>query len=187
MDESTTATPTVFLLGADADAGHAEKGPSTGGFRLLIGDVTIHAKSGKQHGRTTLATCDAELMEVSNAIALVEAHRDFLGELGFPQLQPSPIGCDNSAAVSIANKATAFKRSLYMYRRADFVLKASERGQVKVYSIASDDNVSDVLTKILSAKKFKFFRRKLLNTRHMEISASSIHLRRAKLPRMRYV
>ena len=126
-------------------------------------------------------------MEISNAIALVEAHRDFLGELGFPQLQPSPMGCDNSAAVSISNKATAFKRSLYMYRRADFVLKATERGKIKVYSIAGDENVSDVLTKVLTAKKFKTFRRQLLNTRHMEVSASAIRRKSSKMRRVRYV
>ena len=131
------STPADFLVGGNVDAGHAEAGPSTGGFRCMIGTTTVHAKSGKHHGETTLSTSGAELIEVSNAVAFIEAQRDFVAELGFPQLQPAPLGCDNSAVVAISNKASAFKRSLYLYRRADFVLKSGDRKKIKVLMITS--------------------------------------------------
>ena len=116
-------------------------------------------------------------------VAFIEAQRDFVAELGFPQLQPAPLGCDNSAVVSISNKASAFKRSLYLYRRADFVLKSGERKKIKVHKISTDENVSDVLTKVLTARKFKIFRRSLLNHHHMAVTSVRFPTRKARVVR----
>ena len=79
--QSWQTTPPVVLVGGDADAGHAEAGPSTGGFRVLVGNACVHAKSGKHHGNTVLGASDAEIVELSSAVATIEAHRD-----GFRQL-----------------------------------------------------------------------------------------------------
>ena len=146
----------------------------------------MHVKSGKHHGTTVLGASDAEIVELSTSIATIEAHRDFVGELGFPQLQPAVVGCDNSAAVAIAQKRTAFKRSLYLYRRADFICKAGQRKSIKVVKIPTDENPSDVLTKILSTKKFKAFRRELLNHKHLSTAAVSVAKarRRQKQPHL---
>ena len=125
----------------------------------------MHAQSG-MHKATTLGTSDAELYELSRAVATIEAHRDLMVALGIQQTKPSLVNCDNSAAVAIAAAAASFKRSLYMHRRADFIQKSSQRKAIKVIKIDSDENRADVLTKALSARPFTKHRDKLQNVRH---------------------
>jgi hypothetical protein len=60
-----------------ADAGHAQPGPSTGGYTVELGTTTIHAVSG-QHHATTLGTSDSDSYEVSRAVAAALAFHLFM-------------------------------------------------------------------------------------------------------------
>ena len=57
----------TFESGMYADAGHAQPGPSTGGYTVELGSTTLHVVSG-QHHATTLGTSDSESYEVSRAV-----------------------------------------------------------------------------------------------------------------------
>ena len=76
MREGTHRGPTES--GMYADAGHAQAGPSTGGYTVELGSTTLHAVSG-QHHATTLGTSDSESYEVSRAVATALAFRSRLG------------------------------------------------------------------------------------------------------------
>lgn len=157
-----------FVLGASADSGHAEDGPSTGGHTIEFGSsspVVVHASCGR-HRITTLGTSDAELYEASKCAATLEAHQLFCQEIGYPQEEAPALRCDNAAVVAIAASGSAFKRSLYMARRARFLQEMQRRRRSRVAKVASEDNVADVLTKVFSTKSFKRARHKLLNLRH---------------------
>ena len=151
-----------LLAGGHADAGHAQPGPSTGGTSLDIGKVTVHAVSG-QHHATTLGTTDAETYEVSQAVAGVVALRMFCSELGFPQLTPSVLRCDNSGTVAKAAAAASDKRSLYMKRRITFVQEAQAFDECSVQYIPSAQNRADILTKVLKMPLFGAMRAMLHN------------------------
>ena len=101
--------------GMYADAGHAQPGPSTGGYTVELGTTTIHAVSG-QHHATTLGTSDSESYEVSRAAAAALAFRSFMTEFGFPQKRSTEIKNDNSGTVAKAASDASDKRSLYMQR-----------------------------------------------------------------------
>ena len=72
-------------VAASSDAGHAQAGPSTGGYSIELGSTTMHAVFGAHHA-TALGATDSETYEVSRAVATTVAFRSFMTELGFPQL-----------------------------------------------------------------------------------------------------
>ena len=150
--------------GVHTDAGHAEAGPSTGGFTIDMGDTTVHAASGKHHA-TTIATTDVEMYELQRSMATGLAVRDFCGELGLAQALPMPYACDNSGAVQQGSSSASHKRSLYMARRIRFVQDAVDRRAARIYAVKGEHNRADILTKLLSTRLFKQFRHMVLNVR----------------------
>ena len=123
-----------------ADAGHAQAGPSTGGYTVELGSTTLHAVSG-QHHATTLGTSDSESYEVSRAVATALAFRSFMTEFGFPQRLPTEVKNDNSGTVAKAASDASDKRSLYMKRRVKFVQEAQKLGEVLVVYVQSAANI----------------------------------------------
>ena len=170
--DERASTPCMARTGGAADSGHAEDGPSTGGYVVTFGDVVVHAKCAT-HKSTTLATSDSELYEASVAAAVLEAFRDFAGELGFPQEEPTLLDCDNSAVCAMAGNEGSFKRSLYLARRVRFLQQLGRRGVIKVRKIGTDDNIADLLTKVLAIKRFKVLRHRMLNV-HLRPSIAAM-------------
>ena len=170
-----TETETVLhgssILGLHADAGHAEAGPSCGGHTIEIGNSTIHAMSG-QHHATTLGTSDAELYEMSRAVAALIGFRQFMTEIGFSQNKPSRCNCDNMAVILKADSSQSDKKSQYMKRRNSFVQEAQMSGEIDVTHIAGEENRADILTKALAFKLFAKHRDRIMNVAR---SASNVH------------
>eukprot|EP00966_Prymnesium_polylepis_P080510 1865468-Prymnesium_polylepis.3 len=120
---------------------------------------------------------------MSKAVACIEAHRDLMSALGIQQTAPSPVHCDNSAAVAIAAAAASFKRSLYMHRRVDFIQKASQRKAIRVIKVDTADNKADVLTKVLPPRQFAKIRDKMQNVKHGVRVATHARARTVRFPR----
>ena len=151
-----------YQVASHADAGLAEPGPSTGGHTLDVGKVTVHAISG-QHHATTLGTTDAEMYEVSRAAATLVGYAEFVQELGFEQVGPPDLHCDNDGTCLKAESAASDKRSLYMKRRVDYVATAQAHEQLYVQAIDSSKNRADVLTKALKLPLFPIMHRWIQN------------------------
>ena len=134
--------------------------------------MVVHARCAT-HKTTTLATSDSEMYEASCAAAVLEAFVEFAGELGYPQREAAILDCDNAAVCAVAGNEGSFKRSLYLARRVKFLQHLGRRGVVKVRKIGTDDNVADILTKILTVKKFKSLRHKMLNV-HLRPAVASL-------------
>ena len=86
--------------------------------------------------------------------------RDLMTEMGFPQLQPSPINCDNTGWVRKAASTGSYKRSPYL----KFIEEAQARSHPRGH-IPTEWNLADILTKSLPAKLFKKFRDAIMNVR----------------------
>ena len=149
-------------VGSEADSGHAEPGPSHGGYTMDLDGVTIHSVAGK-HAATTIGTTGSEMYELSRCVAATIGYREFLVELGYPQTSPAPIGCDNSGAVLQAAAAAADKNQIYMRKRISFVQEAQLSEEVLVVKISGLVNKADVLTKVLSRTLYEKGRDVLIN------------------------
>jgi hypothetical protein len=79
--------------------------------------------------------------------------RATLEELGYPQ-GPTTIFCDNTAAISIANKTSRRRRSKAMDMRFHWIQDRIAQGQFKIVWRPSADNLADFFTKTLPAKTF---------------------------------
>ena len=161
----------AMAVGASADAGHAQAGPSTGGYTLELGTATVHAVSGAHHA-TTLGTTDSEAYEVSRAVASTVAFRSFMSEFGFPQARPAEVKNDNSGTIAKAASDASDKRSLYMKRRVKFIQECQAAGEVIVVYVQSALNRADILTKPVTAKVYAGLRDAILNIR---CAAVNIH------------
>ena len=136
-----------------------------------MGDTTIHSYCG-QHHLTTLCTADAEGYELSRAVASLMAEREFVTEIGYPQVRPSPAFCDSSGSVFKATAGKTNKKGMYMQKRIKFMQDAERWGETLVTKIRTDDNRADILTKMLSTKLYKKMRDKILN---VKAAAVNIH------------
>ena len=145
------------------------------------GNVTVHACSGTHHA-TTLATTDAESYELSRCVATTYGVRDLMTEMGFPQLLPSPINCDNSGSVRKAASAGSDKRSPYLKRRVKFIEEAQAKGATRVAHIPTEYNLADILTKSLPAKLYKKFRDAIMNVRVVAQHLHSMIVKEMPIP-----
>ena len=137
---------------------------------MEIDGTTIHAVSG-QHHCVTVDVTSAETMELSKCVASNIAFRMYLSELGWPQLVPSAIRCDNMGSVLKAASGNSDKRALYMKRRVKYIQNNQDIGESLVQHVATDLNRADILTKAMGGQPFLRMRDMMMNTR-----AASIHL-----------
>ena len=89
----------------------------------------------------------------------------------------------SAAVVAIASSQSSFKRSLYLARRAVFLQQLTRRGKMKVIKVDTENNVADVLTKVLSVKVFARHRHRLLNLSAKPM-VSAIRARRVRFVRV---
>ena len=76
---------------------------------------------------------------------------------------PTIIDVDNKGAVDMSEDYIANSRNRHFTRRHLKVRELVEDGVVQLKSIPTDDNVSDIMTKPLSVRRFEKLRRMLLN------------------------
>jgi hypothetical protein len=84
--------------GAQADKGHTQPGPSTGGTTLKLDDVTNHAASG-QHHTTELVTTNSETYETFKAVIATWASRMLMKEVDHLQTRAAAIKDSNMVAI----------------------------------------------------------------------------------------
>ena len=107
---------------------------------------------------------EAETFAAAAAVAETMWVRGLLGELGWPQLQPTNLWIDNTGAVAVANDAASIGRSRHIARRSRFLLEAYAQGVIKARHLAGDAQAADLLTKPLDRKRFAALRAYLMNS-----------------------
>ena len=138
------------------------------------------------HKATTLGATDSELWEASRCAATVEAHVEFVGELGHAMSEPAELECDCAAVVSISASQASFKRSLYLARRVRYLQDLARRGKLKLVKVGTDDNVSDILTKILTKKQFVKHRHCLLGLARRPLLSAITRERKVRVRAVRF-
>ena len=153
--------PSADVLTAESDSDWAV-GHSTTGWAILLAGAVIGFCS-KRQPSIALSSTEAEIIAASTCATEVAYFRGLLRELGVEQLEPTVIGVDNSGAVELSRDRKSCHRSRHVDRRYFKVREYVAAGVVDVVKVSTDDNSSDVLTKVLPKDKFIKHVRRLLN------------------------
>ena len=161
-----------FKLEGWVDANHAtmlSQGRATSGYCFtLCGGVSSYRS--KLQPCVTLSTAESEYIALAAGVAEATYLRQLLGELNFPQTEPTQIGEDNAAALSIATTSVVSQRTRHLDIRYHFVRDAIHKGVVAVYKVPSAMNIADMFTKALRNPRF-------LEISRMAMAGCSVALR----------
>lgn len=133
------------------DAAHANdlrKRRSTTGFAFMLSGGCISYKCKTQ---TTTATSSTEAEFYASVSAAKHARylRSVLSELGFPQLAPTPLYCDNQSAIKMVNARIPTDRSRHILIQHFAIQDWKDAGDIVMKHIPGTLNPSDDLTKPL--------------------------------------
>ena len=96
-----------------------------------------------------LSTAESEFVEATEAAKDVVWLRNFVTELGFPQLAPSRLLEDNQACVAMVNNHSVTGRNRHFCVKMAWLRQQVSDEIIKLVFVASKNNVADILTKIL--------------------------------------
>ena len=78
--------------------------------------------------------------------------------MGIKVRRPCVVYEDNSAALKIANNATAIKRTKHIDVRHHFLREHVNQGTIKILPVSTKEQLADVMTKVLGKVTFLRFR-----------------------------
>jgi hypothetical protein len=100
------------------------------------------------------SSCDAEYIAVSEAAREAMWLRMLTTELGFPPLRPTPLLCDNQAALVLAEDPSFHTRTKHINTKWHYICECTENDSIAVSYVPSRDNVADIHTKALPTQPF---------------------------------
>ena len=110
-----------------------------------------------------LSTAEAEFVAASSMVQEVIYARKFLDNLGFPQTVPTQVFEDNSTCIAWSEGSVGGSdRAKHIDLREHFVHDAVKDDVLKLFVVASTDNVADILTKPLSKAPFQLLRTRIM-------------------------
>jgi hypothetical protein len=77
------------------------------------------------------------------------------------ELEATCIWCDNQSCVKLLENSVFHDKSKHIEIRYHYIIDMVQKGAVKLQYVATDEKITDVLTKPLSRVKFEYFRDKL--------------------------
>ncbi|KAK8933315.1 hypothetical protein KSP39_PZI015777 [Platanthera zijinensis] len=146
---------------SDSDwAGCLATRKSTTRFIVFMGGNLVSWKSKKQ---TTVArsSVEAEYRAMSHTVAEIMWVRQILCEIGYPVQDPTPLWCDNQAAIQIATNPVFHERTKHIEVDCHFVREKYEEGLISLTHVKTGDQVADILTKGVTRTRMNFICNKL--------------------------
>lgn len=129
---------------------------STGGYATFLnaGSGPISWASRKQLD-TADSTCVSEYIAAHDAAKELVWLRTLLSELQLTPVGPTPLYCDNSAAVTLAGDQAFHKKVKHVAVRYHYLRELVQRQQIVVQHVAGKSNVADIFTKPLGPGLFE--------------------------------
>ena len=131
-------------------------------FFLNLESGTIFARSTKSN-TVSHSSAEAEIKAIDECIRQITWMRGFLDELGYPQLEPTIIYTDNIAAKYLADKFNLTNNSAHMVTRLNYIHQEIVNKNVELKFINTENQVADILTKLLPTPQFLKLEDILLN------------------------
>ncbi|KAF5819015.1 putative RNA-directed DNA polymerase [Helianthus annuus] len=130
------------------------------GYLLLLGGAPISWRTKKQ-SVVSKSSAEAEYRAMSNAVSEILWMRWLLRELDMAPVGPTQLFCDNQAARHIANNPVFHERTKHVEMDCYFIRERVDSMEICPMSIATKDQIADVLTKDLGANSLCFLLCKL--------------------------
>lgn len=127
---------------------------STSGYVFFLCGAAISFLS-KLQPLVALSTAEAEYIALCMTVQEALFLRQMLAELGFPQDEPTPIGEDNQACITIATNDVTSARTKHLDIRLHFVRDAHHARQVAIEYVPTKDMLADMFTKPLARPLFE--------------------------------
>jgi hypothetical protein len=119
--------------------------------RVSGGPVSWLSRSQKT---AALSSCEAEFLALSDALKEVLWLRQALLELDVKFTSPIEIKIDNQAAINLSKNAVNHQRTKHIDIRYFRIREEVEEGRVSVAYVPTNENISDLLTKAVTAQQF---------------------------------
>jgi hypothetical protein len=119
---------------------------STTGWIFTLAGGPVAWKSKKQEV-ITLSSCEAEYRALTNTAQTAMWMRDLLAAFGFTVGAPTPIYCDNEAAVRISKDPVDRSKTKHAALSFLFVRDQQKQGTIKVVPVGTKQQTADYLTK----------------------------------------
>jgi hypothetical protein len=154
--EKTKDAPRSLIAYSDANwagRGGDNDGKSTSGWIVKLGSGPLSWSSRKQ---SMVATSSTESEYVAASLATQELIwiRALLQDCGFIADRPTPLLCDNRAAISLAHKPNITARSKHINVRYHQIRHEVRMGTIRIGWIRSSEQPADALTKALGPQVF---------------------------------
>ncbi|KAK2986530.1 hypothetical protein RJ640_005572 [Escallonia rubra] len=133
---------------------------STTGFVFYFGKATFTWTSKKQ-SIVTLSTCEAEYAAATSTICHAIWLRSLLKELSLIQDESTQIYVDNKLAIALAKNPAFHDRNKHIDTRYHFIRESIAKKQVQVKFVKSEDQDTDIFTKLLNREVFEKLRNRL--------------------------
>ena len=157
-------------LVAWSDSDWATRRSTTGSNVELAGGSVL--ASSRRQDCTSSSSSHAEVIAASATAFDLTWSRGLTGELGLPQLSPTPLCVDAKNVITIVQNWLSSNKTRHIKIR-DLVVREKEiEGLLEVTKVSTHDNVADILTKALDREPFVKLRRLLMQLIRVGVSFS---------------
>lgn len=147
---------------SDSDlAGCPDTRKSTMEWCMFLGDALISWKCKKQESVSKSST-EAEYRAMSAACSEIIWLRRLLTELGFSQVQPTPLHADNTSAIQIAANPIYHERTKHIEVDCHFIREAYDHQVITLPHISTALQIADIFTKSMTCQRHNFLVSKLM-------------------------
>ena len=159
-------SPIHLVAYSDVDwAGCSDTRRSITGWCMFIGNSLVSWKSKKQD-RVLKSSTKSEYRAMSSACSEIVWLRGLLAELGFPQMEPTPLHADNTSAIQITANPVFHERTKHIEVDCHSIHEAYDAHVISLPHITTDQQTADVFTKALSRQRHHFLVTKLMLSDH---------------------
>ena len=109
------------------------------------------------------SSCESEVNSIDGIVRAIIWLRGFLKEIGFEQKRPTTIYTDSQSAEQLIKLFQVGNNSAHIVMRLNYLHQESNKGTIELKYINTDDEVADILTKLLAIPKFIKFKEFLLH------------------------
>jgi hypothetical protein len=176
---NSSKNPDIPLLKMFCDANHApnpDHRRSTTGTAAFLQDSIISFTS-KLQPTIAQSSTEAELISHNLGAKQIITHRQFLSELGLPQLLPTILRADNTGAIAISENDTISRDSRHLSIKLLWLRELIASQTLSLDFCPTKDMIADILTKILPRPLFERFRTLLgvYPLSALQTTCSSVH------------
>ena len=121
---------------------------------MQIGGNLVTWRSKKQKV-VALSSAEAEFRGIAKGLAEILWLRKLMTEIGFSPDKPCELLCDNKAAINISKNPVQHDRTKHIEVDRHFIKEKLEDGSIELPYVRSEDQLADILIKIVNRRILK--------------------------------